>query len=360
MHFSLERNIGLMTNLRMILRTIGFAIGILIGILTGSLLTIGADQDDRNSMLVFLAVTIGGIGYIVGPHLKWTAIRRLKVHVADASTKDIIAVSVGLGFGALVAAPLAFIMSLLPDPAGTAAAIAVAAATVGSAIAVSTIRRDDLIDPWFKPKAGKSGGAGLRPLVIDTNIAIDGRIADLLPTGFVPNPLIVPRFVLEELQHIADSDDPQRRTRGRRGLEVLNALRADFGNRIEVYDNPVHGEREVDAKLMQVARDRNALLLTNDFNLSKVAEMHGLQVLNLNLLANALRPIVNPGERITLKLVQEGREAGQGVGFLDDGTMVVVDGGRSLVGSEAPVTVTRLLQTGAGRMVFATPIKATA
>jgi uncharacterized protein YacL len=111
---------------------------------------------------------------------------------------------------------------------------------------------------------------------------------------------------------------------------------------------------------MRVARDRSAHLLTNDFNLSKVAEMHGLQVLNLNLLANALRPIVNPGERITLKLVQEGREAGQGVGFLDDGTMVVVDGGKALVGSETPVTVTRLLQTGAGRMIFATPIKATA
>ena len=349
-----------MTNLRMILRAVGFAIGILIGILAGSLLVIGSDQDTRNPILFLLAVTVGGIGFILGPHLSWTAVRRLKLRVVEASGKDIIAVSIGLAFGALVAAPLAFIMSLLPEPAGTAAAIAVAAATIGSAIAVSTIRRDDLIDPWFKPKAVKFGGAGLRPLVLDTNIAIDGRIADLITTGFLPNPLIVPRFVLDELQHIADSDDPQRRTRGRRGLEVLNLLRTDFGNRIEVYDNPVSGEREVDAKLMRVARDRNALLLTNDFNLSKVAEMHGLQVLNLNLLANALRPIVNPGERITLKLVQEGREAGQGVGFLDDGTMVVVDGGKSLVGSETPVTVTRLLQTGAGRMVFATPTKATA
>jgi uncharacterized protein YacL len=349
-----------MTNLRMILRTVGFAVGILFGILVGSLLTIGSDQDDRNSQLVLLAVTIGGIGYIIGPHLNWTAMSRLRDRVVEASIRDIVAVSVGLAFGSLVAAPLAFIMSLLPDPAGTTAAVAVAAATIGSAIAVATIRRDDLLDPWFKPKSAKGNGIGLKPLVIDTNIAIDGRIVDLLATGFLSNPLILPRFVLDELQHIADSDDPQRRARGRRGLEVLTSIRTDFANRIEIYDNPVTSEREVDAKLMQVARDHNAHLLTNDFNLSKVAEMHGLQVLNLNLLANALRPIVNPGERITLKLVQEGREAGQGVGFLDDGTMVVVDGGKALVGSEAPVTVTRLLQTGAGRMVFATPIKVTA
>lgn len=349
-----------MYNLRLILRAIGFAVGILIGILAGSLLTIGANQDVRNRQLVLLAMSIGGIGYILGPHLHWAAISRLKQRVADASTKDIISVSVGIAFGSLVAAPLAFIMSLLPDPAGTAAAIAISAATIGSAIAVSTIRRDDLLDPWFKPKVAKNSSAGLTALVIDTNIAIDGRISDLLPTGFIPNLLIIPRFVLDELQHIADSDDPQRRARGRRGLEVLNVLRADYGNQIEIYDNPVNSEREVDAKLMRVARDRNAHLLTNDFNLSRVAEMHGLKVLNLNQLANALRPIVNPGERITLKLVQEGREAGQGVGFLDDGTMVVVDGGKSLVGSETPVTITRLLQTGAGRMVFATPIKATA
>src|SRR5688572_26884405 len=262
-----------MNNLNLILRTVGFAVGILIGILAGSLLTIGSDQDNRNSQLVLLAVAIGGIGYIIGPHLNWKATNRLKQGVAEASIKDIVAVSVGLAFGALVAAPLAFIMSLLPDPTGTAAAIAIAAATIGSAIAVSTVRRDDLLDPWFKPKSTKSSGIGLKPLVIDTNIAIDGRIADLLATGFLSNPLILPRFVLDELQHIADSDDPQRRARGRRGLEVLNSIRTDFANRIEIYDNQVSSEREVDAKLMRVARDRNAHLLTNDFNLSKVAEM---------------------------------------------------------------------------------------
>ena len=350
-----------MHQIRLILRIVGFAIGILFGIFAGSLLTIGQDSGESGGFLLLLAITIGGIGYIIGPHLKWDVVKRQRTRIKDASFKDIISVAIGLAFGALVAAPLAFIMSLLPDPAGTAAAIAVASATIGTAIAVSTLRRDDLIDPWFKPKGVKpAGSSSLKPLVIDTNIAIDGRIVDLLATGFVPNPLIVPRFVLDELQYIADSDDPQRRTRGRRGLEVLNALRTDFPARIEVLDIAVKEERDVDAKLTRVAKDRNAGLLTNDYNLAKVAQMQGVQVLNLNELSNALRPIVNAGQQIMLRVVQEGREVGQGVGFLDDGTMVVVDGGRSLVGSETPVTITRLLQTGAGRMVFATLLKATA
>lgn len=349
-----------MNHIRMILRIVGFAVGILFGILAGALLTMGSDESDQGSMLVILALTVGGIGYLIGPHIRWDGFRRLKTRVAEASIRDIIAVAVGLAFGSLVAAPLAFIMSLLPDPAGTAAAIAVAIATIGGAVSVAILRSDDLLDPWFKPKSMRNGASVLKPMVLDTNIAIDGRILDIMGTGFIPNPIMIPRFILTELQHIADSDDPQRRARGRRGLEVLNTLRTDYGTRIEVIDTQVAEERDVDAKLTRLAKDRGAMLLTNDFNLSKVAQMHGVHVLNLNLLSNALRPIVNPGENITLKVVQEGREAGQGVGFLDDGTMVVVDGGKSLVGSETPVTVTRLLQTGAGRMVFATPQKMTA
>ena len=349
-----------MYQLRYLLRAIGFAVGILIGILAGSLLTIGSDANDRQSYLLLMAITIGGMGYIMGPHLKWEAFRKLRDRIADASIRDILSIAMGLAFGTLVAAPLAFIMSLIPGAAGTVAVIAAAAATIGLAVMVAIVRRDELLEPWFKPKNPKSVAASSRPVIIDTNIAIDGRIVDLISTGFLPNNLLIPHFVLDELQHIADSDDPQRRTRGRRGLETLTSLRADFESRIEVIDAPVTEEREVDAKLIRLAKDRQATLLTNDFNLSKVAEMQGISVLNLNLLSNALRPIVNPGQQITLKLVQEGRESGQGVGFLDDGTMVVVDGGKSHVGSETPVTVTRLLQTGAGRMVFATLNRATA
>jgi uncharacterized protein YacL len=349
-----------MNQLRYLLRAIGFAMGILIGVLAGSLLAIGSDPNDRNGLLLLLAVTVGGLGYIMGPYLKWELFRKLRYRIAEASIRDILSIAVGLAFGSLVAAPLAFIMSLIPGSAGTAGVVAVATATIGLAIMVAIIRRDELLEPWFKPKNPKHAAPMGKPVIIDTNIAIDGRIVDLLDTGFLPNQLLIPRFILDELQHIADSDDPQRRARGRRGLEVLTALRTDHGPRIEIIESRIAEERAVDAKLIKLAKDRHATLLTNDFNLSKVAEMQSVEVLNLNLLSNALRPIVNPGQQIMLKLVQEGRETGQGVGFLDDGTMVVVDGGKSLVGSETPVTITRLLQTGAGRMVFATLNRATA
>jgi uncharacterized protein YacL len=169
----------------------------------------------------------------------------------------------------------------------------------------------------------------------------------------------VPRFVLDELQRIADSDDAGRRVRGRRGLESLNRLREERPDQLIVLDELIPEEREVDAKLIKLAQRRGGKVITNDFNLNRVAQVQGVTVLNLNELTSALRPLVLPGEEISLKVVQEGREAGQGVGFLDDGTMVVIDHGRGLVGQQAAVVVTRLLQTGAGRMVFATPKHAT-
>jgi uncharacterized protein YacL len=349
-----------MNHLRYLLRAVGFAIGIVIGVVAGSLLTIRSDASDKNTLLVLMATTVGGLGYVLGPYMKWELVKRGRDRVADASIKDIVSIAIGLAFGCLVAAPLAFIMSLLPDPAGTTSAIAVAVATIGLAVAVAILRRDDLLEPWFKPRNSRLMGLSGRPAIIDTNIAIDGRIVELMGSGFMPGTILIPRFILDELQHIADSDDPHRRARGRRGLGVMTTLQSDHGSRIDVIDSTIPEERDVDSKLIRLAKERHAALLTNDFNLSKVAQMQGIEVLNLNVLSNALRPIVNPGQQITLRLVQEGRENGQGVGFLDDGTMVVVDGGKSLVGSETPVTVTRLLQTGAGRMIFATLQKATA
>jgi uncharacterized protein YacL len=160
--------------------------------------------------------------------------------------------------------------------------------------------------------------------------------------------------VLDELQDIADSDDPGRRVRGRRGLDMLSTLRSERAAQLIVLNELVPEEREVDAKLIRLAKMRGVRILSNDYNLNLVAEVQDVQVLNLNELTIALRPLVRPGEEISLNVVQEGREAGQGVGYLDDGTMVVVDGGRGLIGRQVAVTVTRLLQTGAGRMLFAT------
>jgi uncharacterized protein YacL len=190
-------------------------------------------------------------------------------------------------------------------------------------------------------------------ILIDTSAIIDGRIADLAATGFVEGILVVPRFVLDELRHIADSSDPLRRNRGRRGLEVLGRLRREESVALEVLDVGVANGNEVDSQLVQLARSMKSSILTTDYNLNRVAELQGVQVLNVNELANALKSIVLPGEELRVNIVQEGKEAGQGVAFLDDGTMVVVEGGRRYINAYHDVVVTRVLQTAAGRIIFA-------
>ncbi|HOZ45663.1 MAG TPA: PIN domain-containing protein [Candidatus Hydrogenedentes bacterium] len=191
------------------------------------------------------------------------------------------------------------------------------------------------------------------PKLVDTSVIIDGRIADVWESGFIEGTLIVPRFVLQELQHIADSPDVLRRAKGRRGLDILKTMQESKGrlNLVVVDDNPA-GVREVDGKLVAVARAYGAKIITNDYNLNKVAQIEGVDVLNLNDLANAVKPAVLPDERMEIKIVKEGKEAMQGVGYLDDGTMVVVDGGKHYVGNNVNVIVTSVLQTSAGRMIF--------
>ena len=191
-------------------------------------------------------------------------------------------------------------------------------------------------------------------ILVDTSAIIDGRIADLSETGFIQGTLVIPGFVLDELRHIADSSDSLRRTRGRRGLEVLGKLRKDATVAVQILDIDVNGA-EVDRALVTLAKSMKAPILTTDFNLNRVAELHGIRVLNVNELANALRPMVLPGEELTVNIIQEGKEVGQGVAFLDDGTMVVVDGGRRFLHTLQDVTVTRVLQTAAGRIIFSQP-----
>ena len=192
-------------------------------------------------------------------------------------------------------------------------------------------------------------------ILVDTSAIIDGRIADLAHTGFVQGTLVVPRFVLDELRHIADSSDSMRRTRGRRGMEVLSKIRDDAAVPVEVLEQDLANGTEVDAMLVKLARTMKTPLLTTDFNLNQVAELQGVRVLNINSLATALKPAVVPGEEFGVHIAQEGKEAGQGVGFLDDGTMVVVEGGKRLIGTMCDVSVSRVLQTSAGRIIFAQP-----
>ncbi|HEX3178090.1 MAG TPA: TRAM domain-containing protein [Methylomirabilota bacterium] len=201
-----------------------------------------------------------------------------------------------------------------------------------------------------RPAATPSAG---RLKLLDTSAIIDGRIADLAGTGFLEGPLVVPRFVLRELQRLADGGDMLKRNRGKRGFEIVQRLQSVAGVGVEVVDDDVAETQEVDLKLLELARRRGAGVVTTDYNLNRLAEVSGIMVLNVNDLASALRPVVLPGEELRVQLQREGREAGQGVGFLEDGTMVVVDQGRRLVGQEVAVVVTSALQTSAGRMIFA-------
>jgi len=193
---------------------------------------------------------------------------------------------------------------------------------------------------------------GEEVIVVDTSAIIDGRIQDILKTRFIEGKLIIPRFVLKELQQIADSTDPIKRQRGRRGLEILNAMRKDSAMNISINDEEFPETREVDAKIVKLAQLLEGKVLTVDFNLNHVASLQGIKVLNINELSNALKPVVFPGEQMHIKLLKEGKEYNQAVGYLDDGTMVVVEEARKFIGQEVRVVVTSVLQTPAGRMIF--------
>ena len=193
--------------------------------------------------------------------------------------------------------------------------------------------------------------------LLDTSVIIDGRIADLCDTGFIEGTLLIPVFVLEELQHIADSADPLKRTRGRRGLDILQRIRQETKVRVEITNVDFDDIAEVDSKLVRLGQEVSGKIITNDFNLNKVAQLRGVEVLNINELANAVKPVVIPGEGMTVSVVKPGKEQGQGVAYLDDGTMIVIENGYRHIGETIQVEVTSALQTAAGRMIFAKPIR---
>ncbi|NLV89381.1 MAG: PIN/TRAM domain-containing protein [Tissierellia bacterium] len=193
------------------------------------------------------------------------------------------------------------------------------------------------------------------PKVLDTSVIIDGRIADICKTGFIEGPLIIPQFILEELQHIADSSDSLKRNRGRRGLDILNKIQKELDIEVIISDRKIDDVEEVDSKLLKLTQILKGKILTNDYNLNKVAEVQGIEVLNINELANAVKPIVLPGEEMVVTIIKDGKELNQGLAYLDDGTMIVVEGGRKYIGETIDVIVTSVLQTSAGRMIFAKP-----
>ncbi len=193
------------------------------------------------------------------------------------------------------------------------------------------------------------------PKILDTSVIIDGRIADICKTGFIEGPLIIPEFVLGELQHIADSSDGLKRNRGRRGLDILNKIQKELEIEVIIHDKKFDDIQEVDAKLLKLTQLLKGKIITNDYNLNKVAEVQGIDVLNINELANAVKPVVLPGEEMVVQVIKDGKESGQGLAYLDDGTMIVIESGRKFIGDTIDVIVTSVLQTSAGRMIFAKP-----
>jgi uncharacterized protein YacL len=313
-----------------------------------------------NRPAFFTAVVVASLlfGYLAIPYItvyptRW-AVDRLAQAGAAEFALGVSAVVVGLLMGLLVGVPLSAL-------GGTLGALLPPGVAVGLALVMlwaTLYKRDVLVPALAGILPGGRTRSGPQEVVIDTSAVIDGRIVDIGRTGFILGTLVVPRFVLDELQRIADSPDALRRNRGRRGLEMLAALQRDSVSPVEVNEASYPEIDEVDAKLVAYARDTGAAILTNDFNLNRVAELQGIRVLNINELANAVKAVVHPGEEMNVKIIQEGKEPGQGVGYLDDGTMIVVEGGSRFMDDEVPITVTRVLQTVAGRMIFAQPREA--
>jgi uncharacterized protein YacL len=250
---------------------------------------------------------------------------------------------------------LAYPISQLPQPFGPILPFVAVVVFGYLGATVLVLRKDDLmtllrLHPQVQVPVNTEA-----ILLMDTSVIIDGRIADIAETGFLLGKLIVPRFVLNELQYIADSPETLRRNRGRRGLEMLDRLQQNPAVALEFIDRDPQDAQQVDDKLISLARDMHAAILTNDYNLNRVARLQGATVLNVNELANAVKAIFLPGEGLPIRIIQTGKEINQGVGYLEDGTMVVVENGRQYLNQEVLVQVTKILQTNAGRLVFATP-----
>jgi uncharacterized protein YacL len=345
-----------------VVRLIGAALGLLVGLsflVGGALFGEGAPAGFLNVAWLVAWVVVG---FALIPYLTIVPAARLVRWVQELSTAEFVAAVLGLVIGLLMGLLLGIPLAAFPAPIGTWLPIGVSL-TLGLGMAGLTIaKRHDLIAAAEavglirrSRDEDEASSRGDPRVVVDTSAIIDGRIADIVEAGFLQGTLVVPRVVLEELQKIADSPDTMRRARGRRGLEIVARLQKDDRVPVEIADETLPEIAEVDAKLVALARARSGIILTNDFNLNRVAEIQGLRVMNVNSLANAMKPAVLPGEELRVRVIQEGKEVGQGVGFLDDGTMIVVEGGARHLDREISVVTTRVLQTVAGRMIFAQP-----
>jgi len=346
------------------IRLLGAALGGLVGLAIASAndgIFVGSDY--AGALLAVWVVAWIVVGFGVLPYLTVVPATWLIARVEELSTAEFVTAVIGFLLGLLMGLLLGFPLSNFPSPWGQILPLAVSLSLGLGMVGLTVAKRKDLVVAaealgiFRRPDADHdaTSRSGEPHIVVDTSAIIDGRIAEIVESGFIYGTLVVPRFVLDELQHIADSSDTLRRNRGRRGLDILARMQKDPGTPVEIVEASIPDENEVDAKLVALARSRSRVILTNDFNLNRVAELQGVRVMNINSLANAVKPAVLPGEELRVRVIQEGKEAGQGVGFLDDGTMIVIEGGARHIDTDLDVSVTRVLQTVAGRMIFGQP-----
>ncbi len=349
----------------MIILTIGFILGFTTYLSAANIFPQLSFGKGKVVISILVGVIIGIIFYIIGPWVinKFKQLANLMdKEISKYPQTDILLGSIGLIIGFAIAYLISGLISDIPIVGNTLAfATYLFMGYLGIKIAIKS--RDDIfninklnrLSQNIKEKSNKKEQKSIPPKVLDTSVIIDGRIADICKTGFIEGKLIIPKFVLDELQHIADSSDDLKRVRGRRGLDILNIIQKELEIEVEISEARFDDIEEVDSKLLELAKVIGGKVVTNDYNLNKVAQFRGVDVLNINELANAIKPVAIPGEEMVVQVVKEGKEHSQGIAYLDDGTMIVVDGGRRHMGETIRVLVTSVLQTPAGRMIFGKP-----
>lgn len=341
-----------------IIRILGAILGALLLGFLGNNLAIQFNSSVSPILFLIAGGAIGAvIGFLVAPYLTIKPMNAIRNNLSIMPVERLVALFAGILLGLVAAALFSLPLSALPSPFREIAPLLSALAFCYIGVTVLMMRHKDLGKTLRNIRvSGESEPASQSQedvILLDTSVVIDGRITDISRSGFIRSTLLVPSFILAELQHIADSADSLRRNRGRRGLEVLSILQNETVIPIRITDMDVSEVRDADGKLVAMAKHLHCPIMTNDYNLNRVAELQGVTVLNINDLANAVKALYLPGEELEVKIIQEGKEYGQGVGYLEDGTMVVIEDGRSHINHTQNVTVTKVLQTTAGRMIFA-------
>jgi len=350
-------------SLELVFRLVGMVVFAVVGAQIARSLQIFPNADSARLIIAF-SLSFSALGLLAAPWLTIKPYHKVRYELRRMPASRLVSAVVGLAVGLAISALLAAPLSKLPQPFNQILPIVVSLVFGYLGITIMIMRHQDIF-AFFeqRPFLSTNSRYANNPrksddvILVDSSVIIDGRIADISQTGFLMKTLLVPRFVLNEVQYISDSPDALRRNRGRRGLEILNRLQENSIIPVRITDRDIENVREIDDKLIMLAKQLQCPVLTTDYGLNRVAKLQGVMVLNINDLANAVKNIYLPGETLTLRIIHEGTDRGQGVGYLEDGTMVVVENGSRFVNRDVEVNVTKVLQTSAGRMIFARPEK---